>query len=61
MEQFQKLSDFMTDVYLFHGTKEFTQLPSMKQKKFESRVKNFGDSLFEHMFSKYPVQFLSKW
>jgi hypothetical protein len=54
-------SDSMTDVYLFRGTKEFTQLLSMKQKKFESTVKNFGDSLFEHMFSKYPVQFLSKW
>ncbi len=26
-------SDFMTDVYLFSGTKEFTQLPSVKQKK----------------------------
>jgi hypothetical protein len=52
-------SEFMTDVYLlFSGTKEFTQLPSMKQKQFESKVKNFGDSLFEHTFSKYPVQFL---
>jgi hypothetical protein len=51
-------SDFMTDVYLFCGTKEFTQLPSMKQKTFESTVKNFGDSLFEHTFSKFPVQFL---
>ena len=54
-------SDFITDVYLFRGTKEFTQLPSMKQKKFESTVKNFGDSMFEHTFSEYPVQFLSKW
>jgi hypothetical protein len=54
-------SDFITDVYLFHGTKEFTQLPSMKQKNFESTVKNFGDNLFAHTFSKYPVQFLSKW
>ena len=54
-------SDFMTDVYLFRGAKEFTQIPSMKQKKFELTVKNFGDSLFEHMFSEYPVQFLSKW
>jgi hypothetical protein len=53
-------SDFMTNAYLFCGTKEFTQLPSMKQKKFESAVNNFGDSLFEHTFSKYPVQFLSK-
>jgi hypothetical protein len=44
-------SDFMTDVYLFRGTKEFTLLLSMKQKKFESTVKNFGDSLFEHTFS----------
>ena len=35
-------SEFMTDVYLFRGTKEFTQLPNMKQKKFESTVKNFG-------------------
>jgi hypothetical protein len=51
--------DFMTDVYLFCGTKEFTQLPSMKQKTFESTVKNFGDSMFEHTFSEYPVQFLS--
>jgi hypothetical protein len=51
-------SDFMTDVYLFCGTKEFTQLPSMK---LESTVKNFGDSVFEHMFSEDPVQFLSKW
>jgi hypothetical protein len=33
----------------------------MKQKKFESTVKNFGDSLFEQTFSKYPLQFLSKW
>jgi hypothetical protein len=33
-------SDFMTDVYLFRGTKEFTQLPSMKQKNFELTVKN---------------------
>jgi hypothetical protein len=48
----------MTNVYLFHGTKEFTQLPNMKQKKFESTVKNFGDRLFEHAFSEYPVQFL---
>jgi hypothetical protein len=54
-------SDFMTDVYLFRGTKEFAQLQSMQQKKFESTVKNFGDSMLEHMFSKYPVQFLSKW
>jgi hypothetical protein len=54
-------SNFMTDVYLFCGTKEFMQLPSMKQKKCESTVKNFGVSLFEHTFSKYPVQFLSKW
>jgi hypothetical protein len=54
-------SDFMTDVYLFRGTKEFTQLLSMKQKKFEFTVSNFGDSLFEHTFSEYPVQFLSKW
>jgi hypothetical protein len=37
-------SDFMTNVYLFCGTKEFTQLPNMKQKKFESTVKNVGDS-----------------
>jgi hypothetical protein len=48
-------SYFMTDVYLFCGTKEFMQLPSMKQKKIESAVKNFGDSLFEHTFSEYPV------
>jgi hypothetical protein len=54
-------SDFMTNVYLFCGTKEFTQLLSMKQKKFESKVKHFGDSMFEHTFSEYPVQFLSKW
>jgi hypothetical protein len=54
-------SDFMTYVCLFCGTKEFTQLPSMKRKKFESTVKNFGDSLFEHTVSKYLVQFLSKW
>jgi hypothetical protein len=33
--------DFLTDVSLFRGTKEFTQLPSMKKKKFESTVKNF--------------------
>jgi hypothetical protein len=33
----------------------------MKQKKFESTVKNFGDSLFEHTFSKYPVHFLLIW
>jgi hypothetical protein len=45
-------SDFMADVYLLHGTKEFMQLPNMKQKKFESTVKNF---------SKYPVQYLSIW
>jgi hypothetical protein len=51
-------SDFMTNVYLFRGAKEFTQLPSMKQKKFESTVKNFVDRLFKH--SKYPVQFLSR-
>ena len=36
------------------------QLPDMKQKKFESTVKNFGDSLFEHTFSEYALQFLSK-
>jgi hypothetical protein len=54
-------SEFMTEVYLFRGTKEFTQLPSMKQKNFESTVKNFGDSMLEYTFSKYPVQFLSKW
>jgi hypothetical protein len=54
-------SDFMTDVYLFRGIKEFTQRPSTKHKKFESTVKNFGDSLFEHTFSEYPVQFISKW
>jgi hypothetical protein len=46
--------DFMTDVYLFCGTKEFMQLTNMNQKT----VKNFGDSLFEHTFSEYPVQFL---
>jgi hypothetical protein len=52
----------MTDVYLFRGTKDFMQLPSLKQKNFESTVKNFGDSMFEHTFSEYPVQFLStKW
>jgi hypothetical protein len=53
--------DFMTDVYLFRETKEFTQLQSMKQKKFESTVKNFGDSLFENTFLEYSVQVLSKW
>ena len=53
--------DFITNVYLFRGTKEFMQLPSMKQKKFEYAVKNFGDSLYERTFSEYPVQFLSKW
>jgi hypothetical protein len=46
-------SDFMTDVYSFCGTKEFMQLPSMIKKKFESTVKNFGDSLFEHTSSEY--------
>jgi hypothetical protein len=51
-------SYFMTDVYLFRGTQELTQLPSVKQKKFEPTVKSFGDSLFEHRFSEYPVQFL---
>jgi hypothetical protein len=53
--------DFMFNVYLLRGTKEFAQLLSMKQKKFESTVKNFGDILFEHMLSEYLVQFLSKW
>jgi hypothetical protein len=33
------------------------QLLSMKQKHFESTVNNFGDSLFEHTLSEYPVQF----
>jgi hypothetical protein len=54
-------SEFIHNVYLFRGTKELTQLPSMKQKNFESTVKNFGDSMLEHTFSEYPVQFLSKW
>jgi hypothetical protein len=35
--------------------------PEHETENFESTVKNFGDSMFEHMFSEYLVQFLSKW
>ena len=51
-------SEFMANVYSFRETKEFTQLPNMiKQIKFESTVKSFGDNLFDH--TMYPIQFLS--
>jgi hypothetical protein len=50
--------EFMTDVYSLCGTKEWTQLPNMiKQNKFESTVKSFGENLFDH--TMYPIQFLS--
>ncbi len=53
-------SEFMTDVYLFSGTNEFTQ-NNMTQKKFDNSVKTFRDSFFEDMLSEYTLHFFSKW
>ena len=57
----EQSSEFMTNVYLNRGVNEFTLLPKMQQSKSESTAKTFSDSLFEHTFSEYPIQFFSKW
>lgn len=54
-------SEFMTSVYSFRGLNEFTKLPTMNQKTFETTVQTFRDSLSQHTYSEYPIELFSKW
>lgn len=54
-------SEFMPEVYIFSGAKQFTSLPGSNNKTFQASVKSFHDSISQHVFAEFPIQFLSKW